>query len=574
MIEYYNNLSKQSEKRKENIEKHINHLKTLHLDNEVGSSKGYNRVEDENSGKQVVSLNKSDSSTDTFHSIEDLTKNPEEEEVYVESMEIIETDEAKTVPSSNSLDRLNANIETVEINNEVNRNITMAMENSEMARKNKAKVMSVELGIDYKTTQIKKKILDNQNNLTELQRNRLKVMSTEFNIPYQKEEKYEQRELTSVEINRRRNMSGSNTKFGSHTTEIIKARERPLTIVEVNRRKMLSSNESDYGMDYTMKSENNEETIDNENFVNQNNDADKKLDNVLIIQQKSPPKLTLDFSHFQQPSIFTKFLKTPNFELEKPIPMSIDSTPLSDLTTPVHRLNLENILSETESQSQATTAATNFTDEGFHFETKPSTPNIFSKIHSANAYKSFTKRMNKRDSKQVSQDCLNLFIEQNVSILLSKQTKLVHMDLMRYFVENLQYLKHLNSLRNYFFLMDGEFGRNVTEGLFEKLYDTAIPADFINCRVLQLVLFRALDSSCKYQENSDRLSFKIDSLPKRFDLVDPNVLDCLSLVYKVDFPLNIVLPSDTIGKYDEVFKYLLKLHRVSWVLKKVFQVRI
>jgi hypothetical protein len=29
---------------------------------------------------------------------------------------------------------------------------------------------------------------------------------------------------------------------------------------------------------------------------------------------------------------------------------------------------------------------------------------------------------------------------------------------------------------------------------------------------------------------------------------------------------------DTIAKYDEVFKYLLKLNRISWVLKKIFLV--
>lgn len=568
MIEYYENLSKQSEKRKENIEKRIKLLKSLDL-NEVSNSKEYVQHTNENNEQQIMGISKSDSSIDTFHSMEDLTKNLEEEDIYVESMEMLESYEVKTVPSSNSLDRLNANIETVEINNEVNRNITMAMETSEMARKNKAKVMSVELGVDYTAPNIKKNVLDNQSNLTELQRNRLRVMSTEFGIPYEKEEIDEQRELTSVEINRRKNMSSSNTKFGGETTETIKTRDEPLTIIEINRRRMLSSNENDYGMDYTKKNENNKETIDNENFVNQNNETVEADNELRAIQAKNPPKLTLDFSHFQQPSIFTKFLKTPNFELEKPTPMSIDSTPLSDLTTPTQRISLENILLETN--SQATTAATTFTDEGFRFETNPSTSNIFSKIN-LNPYKSFTKRMNKRDSKQVSQDCLNLFIEQNVSIPLSKQTKLVHMDLMRYFVGNLQYLKHLNSLRNYFFLMDGEFGRNVTEGLFEKLYDTTVPGDFINCRMLQLLLFRALDSSCKYQENSDLLSFKINSVPKRFDLGDPNVLHCLSLVYKVNFPLNILLPSDTIGKYDEVFKYLLKLHRVSWVLKKIFQV--
>lgn len=151
--------------------------------------------------------------------------------------------------------------------------------------------------------------------------------------------------------------------------------------------------------------------------------------------------------------------------------------------------------------------------------------------------------------------------------------RLVNTELLRYFIEDLQYLKHLESLRNYFLLQDGEFGRNMTEGLFEKLYDADFVVDLINFRTLELLVHQALNSSSKCQENATCISFKINNLPARFNLGDLNVLDCLSLSYRVSWPLNVLLPSDTIGKYDEVFKFLLKLHRISWVQKKIFQVR-
>jgi len=120
-------------------------------------------------------------------------------------------------------------------------------------------------------------------------------------------------------------------------------------------------------------------------------------------------------------------------------------------------------------------------------------------------------------------------------------------------------------------MLDGEFGRNITEGLFEKLYDANFPMELINCHTLQVLVYKALDYSTKFQENSDCLSFRINNLPKIFDLGDPDVLDCISLTYKTGWPLNILLPSDTISRYDEVFKFLLKLHRISWVLQNIFQ---
>lgn len=144
--------------------------------------------------------------------------------------------------------------------------------------------------------------------------------------------------------------------------------------------------------------------------------------------------------------------------------------------------------------------------------------------------------------------------------------------MLKLFVNDLHYLQHLDNLRHYFFLLDGEFGRNVSEGLFKKLYSANTLTDVINGRYLQLVMHSSLDRSLKTHDFSDRLSFKINELPKVFDLSDPDVFDCISLTYTVSWPLNVLLPSETISKYDKMFKFVLKLHRVAWVLQLVFQV--
>ncbi|XP_030746020.1 gamma-tubulin complex component 6-like, partial [Sitophilus oryzae] len=213
-------------------------------------------------------------------------------------------------------------------------------------------------------------------------------------------------------------------------------------------------------------------------------------------------------------------------DLDKPVPMSVDSTPLSDL--PVLATPLSDY-------PRSVTPSSMFLSVETKMDSLPNTADVQKRL-----------------------------------IPLLTQLKLANNEILKYFIEELKYLKHLESLRSYFFLQDGEFGRNITENLFEKLYNANFPLELINCRTLQHLVFSALDNSSRFQENSNYLSFKINSLPKCFDLGDPDVLDCLSLTYKVKWPLNILLPSDTVSKYDQVFKFLVKLNRVSWVLKKIF----
>lgn len=139
--------------------------------------------------------------------------------------------------------------------------------------------------------------------------------------------------------------------------------------------------------------------------------------------------------------------------------------------------------------------------------------------------------------------------------------------MLKHFITDLHYLDHLKNLRSYFFLLDGEFGKSLTEGLFERLYTANVPLDLINSRRLQIIM----DCSLRAQDLSHRLSFKINTVPKALDLNDPDIFDSISLTYRVGWPLNILLPSEAISKYDALFKFVLKLRRVAWVLKNIFQ---
>lgn len=241
---------------------------------------------------------------------------------------------------------------------------------------------------------------------------------------------------------------------------------------------------------------------------------------------------------------------------QPPTPMSVDSTPLSELTI----------------KSVPTTTETQITDEGGPFDVKEP-EYVMSKSFSFDSRQQsdvFSKRITLNQVSGVSSNCLMLFLKRSMSIPLMTQSKIVDNELLKLIFNDLEYLKHLGNLRAYFFLQDGEFGRNITENLFEKLYEAQSPVELINLRTLQNLVFDAL--SLGKNEEFRGVSFKINCLPKMFNLGDPDVLDCLSLTYNIGWPLNIVLPADTLGKYDEVFKYLLKVNRISWVLKKIFLV--
>lgn len=538
MLVYYSELSDISEKRYQKISEHNRHLKV-----KLASSKSEEniieappiRIEEikiditpKTSASSILSeleqqkpLSKS-TSADTFSTAMETSDS-----------DCVTADELtpSEIHSSKSMDILNANLEEkIQQKEEINENFLMAQENFKAALRNRAKVMSLELGIETKNIVVPKARtkygLHDDGILTEAQRNRLRVMSSEF----------------GVEI------GDDLFKKNSETTT--------KTQVQLNKEKMMTSSECFYNRA--------SDVTDNVNFINRNIVEGDET------QFQKEKKLTLKL---EKPITQQQQQQTENLEVPNPTPMSIDSTPLSEVASTPSTSKFWQFLAQNDVPS---TAATNFTDEGFNFKVDDKKQEYISCFNDNSISLSVVSKKSKRvsfdEAENIKTNCLHLFLQQSISIPLAVQTKLINQEILKFFVNDLEYLKHLMSLRDYFFLQDGEFGRNITEGLFEKLYDVNFPVELINCKTLHFLVHNALNSSSKCQKNSDCLSFKINNLPKRFDLGALSVLDCLSLSYKVDWPLNVLLPVDTISKYDEVFKYLLKLNRVSWVQKKIFEV--
>lgn len=136
-----------------------------------------------------------------------------------------------------------------------------------------------------------------------------------------------------------------------------------------------------------------------------------------------------------------------------------------------------------------------------------------------------------------------------IFFLCVTQTSLVNSALLKFFLQGEELLSHLHSLRNYFFLLDGDFGWNMTTVLFRRMYQAACPVDLLNCVTLNSILSKAL--KCP-DRNIDRLSFGVKYTPPQFSFTSPLLLDCIMLQYKVSWPLNIIFTDAALRKYDDV----------------------
>lgn len=415
------------------------------------------------------------------------------------------------------------------------------------AQRNKMKVLNLEFNSNYKS-KTKTDILPLNNNLdtnlTDAQKNKLKVMRAEFQI-FQDDPN----NTTNIIVNSNTNLNDTTTTDNDNKTEIIDSKNDS-NILNIN------GNLASPGQELIM------------NAMHRNN--------ILSL-----PK------HIEQLNIVNSNITTLQIDTECQ-PMSIGSTPNtenpSELVTPsTSKLQISDSGFETartlDTARTIDTGTSIFTEDGFKFPTVEQKKLDYAELknksnileHAQKCSKQM--RLTKEEVNQIFCNNIQILLTQSISMPLEAQMKLVNSEILKFFLDDLNLFSHLHSLRCYYFLLDGEFGRHITEGIFNKLYEVKKPIDLLNGRCLQLIMNRALCASSKVHENSERLSFTIQNIPQKFDLSSADVLDCLSMSYKITWPLNILLPRDTIEKYEQVFKYLLKLHHISWILQKTFQVK-
>lgn len=162
-------------------------------------------------------------------------------------------------------------------------------------------------------------------------------------------------------------------------------------------------------------------------------------------------------------------------------------------------------------------------------------------------------------------------LQSSLVIPLTSQLQIMNNEIFKIFLIDLKILNHFRSLRHFFFLMDGEFGSNICDGLISRLEKDVKPNELLNYQTLHMILENALSSSSSCDDsNADRLSFIVNNIPDKFDLLTTDVFGDLSLSYQVTWPLNLIINSEVIEHYATIFRYLIKVRRMSWILEESF----
>lgn len=122
-------------------------------------------------------------------------------------------------------------------------------------------------------------------------------------------------------------------------------------------------------------------------------------------------------------------------------------------------------------------------------------------------------------------------------------------------------------------MLNGEFAKTLTDSLYARLYEISVPIELFNSVTLTNLLERALVNSFNnVYVNSELLSLSAIDTPAQLEISDPAALDCLSLNYKINWPLNIIIDETVMKQYGKVFKFLITSGRVSWVLQEDFNI--
>ncbi|XP_015438948.1 PREDICTED: gamma-tubulin complex component 6 [Dufourea novaeangliae] len=177
------------------------------------------------------------------------------------------------------------------------------------------------------------------------------------------------------------------------------------------------------------------------------------------------------------------------------------------------------------------------------------------------------------DVELIDHTSLQAYLEKSIRVPLEVQSRLVNNAVIKYFLKENNLLLHLHSLRSYFFLLNGEFSKSLTDALYTRLYEISIPVELFNSATLTNLLERALVNSFNnVYVNSELLGLSATNPPTQLHMSDPAALDCLSLNYKIIWPLNIILDDAVMQQYGKVFKFLITSGRVSWVLQEDFSI--
>ena len=380
---------------------------------------------------------------------------------------------------------------------------------------------------------------DEMNNLitktifTDAQRNKLKIMSHEYNFTAQETDE-------------------------SNGNSAVQTSDKPLTEAQRNKLKVLGH---EYEMVETSKSSPQINVQNCENLTDLQKNRLKVLSSEFNIEKevprrKPPKEMSLSLLQVEE--------SRPHLES----PMSVTSDHFSNESESHHDQENKSPDEDTSEDSQ----------KGVDNDDRLEMLKAFEEAIEKNS--STYKGMNLNDSIQLSSSyehirttdtlALSRFLQMSLMIPVNTYMDILNNEILKMFAQDLDILSHFKSLRNYFLMMNGEFGSSICHQLFSKLESSVKPSELLNYQSLHMILNSALSQS-RHDNNTEKLSFIVQNIPEKFELHSPAVLNMLTMSYKLDWPLTLILNPETMDQYQAIFNYLLKLKRISWVLEECFQ---
>lgn len=166
---------------------------------------------------------------------------------------------------------------------------------------------------------------------------------------------------------------------------------------------------------------------------------------------------------------------------------------------------------------------------------------------------------------------LSVVIEQSLILPIRTQIELVNQSLVNYFLVDMKLLRHLETIRDYILLNDGEFAQVMSDQLFEQVSQGVQPVKLLNPKNLTNILTKALDASlCNEDSYTKNLSFDLSAFPLCFLSNVPAPFPGLELQYRTEWPLNLVITPECLQMYNQIFHFMLKIRHLHWALTDTF----
>ncbi|XP_020722370.1 gamma-tubulin complex component 6 isoform X2 [Bombus terrestris] len=263
-------------------------------------------------------------------------------------------------------------------------------------------------------------------------------------------------------------------------------------------------------------------------------------------------------------------------DLETPMSCTTDNFTTSSVQSPISTYNLEDSSPSEISSTVISSSSTQLiTKSSLAMKGDSTFSDLFelARDEKSNNASPVIAPLSITDVEIIDHISLQAYLEKSIRIPLNVQSRLVNNAIIKYFLEENNLLSHLHSLRSYFFLLNGEFAKSLTDSLYSRLYEISIPIELFNSATLTNLLERALVNSFNnVYINSELLNLSATDTPAQLHISDPAALDCLTLNYKINWPLNIILDETVMQQYSKVFKFLITSGRVSWVLQEDFNI--